>query len=103
LKVVLSIPATSLARFQYFLLHGFPGSYGQGQQLFGIYTMVSITPPDHMAPDKRLDEIASILAAGVIRLQLKQSEKSGKTESYYLDNGNQTRPHDTVHNNRLEE
>ncbi|WP_085440172.1 hypothetical protein [Magnetofaba australis] len=65
--------------------------------------MINTIHPDQMPPDQRLDEVAAILAAGVIRLQLKKSGESGKPESYSLDNGNQTSPHDTVHNNRMEE
>ena len=65
--------------------------------------MTNTVHPDQMSPDQRLDEIAAILAAGVIRLQLKKSGESGKPERYSLDNGNQTSPYDTVHNNRIEE
>lgn len=33
----------------------------------------SWTPPDHMSPAERLDEVARILAAGVVRLLGQQS------------------------------
>jgi len=42
--------------------------------------------PDQMSPEQRLAELAAILAAGVIRLQLrKSSEKSQKSGEISLD------------------
>jgi hypothetical protein len=42
--------------------------------------------PEHMTPDERLDELASILAAGLVRLQVRQSSHlSAVPGESYLD------------------
>lgn len=44
--------------------------------------------PDLLTAEERLDEVARILATGILRLrkkQLEESEKNEKTESFPLD------------------
>ncbi len=47
-----------------------------------------------MTADQRLNEVAAILAAGILRLQRKRIEKHGKTESSFLDIGHRMSPYE---------
>ncbi|MBF0311675.1 MAG: hypothetical protein HQL56_19355 [Magnetococcales bacterium] len=62
--------------------------------------MITTTDPNRMTPDQRLDEIAAILASGVLRLRLKRAQHSGNPENLSLDNGNRVSPYVTVRNAR---
>ena len=52
--------------------------------------------PNLLTDDERFDEIASILASGILRLRIKKAQQLGKTESFCLDKGNRMAPHDTL-------
>lgn len=62
--------------------------------------MVSTTDPTRMTADQRLDEIAGILASGLLRLRLKRAQQSGNMENLSLDTGNRVSPYVTVRNAR---
>ncbi|MBF0144536.1 MAG: hypothetical protein HQL59_13905 [Magnetococcales bacterium] len=62
--------------------------------------MITLTDPARMTADQRLDEIAGILASGLLRLRLKSAQQSGNTENLSLDTGNRVSPYDTVRNTR---
>ena len=62
--------------------------------------MVSTTVPALMTADQRLDEIAGILASGLLRLRLKSAQHNDNTENLPLDNGNRPSPYVTVRNAR---
>lgn len=62
--------------------------------------MVSTTDPTRMTADQRLDEIAGILASGILRLRLKTAQHSGNMENLSLDTGNRVSPYVTVRNAR---
>ncbi|MBF0463414.1 MAG: hypothetical protein HQL87_18795 [Magnetococcales bacterium] len=53
------------------------------------------THPSQMTPDQRHDEVASILAAGILRLRLKKAQTNEKRELFLLDNGNRMAPYGT--------
>lgn len=57
-----------------------------------------ITHPAEMTPDQRLDEVAEILATGVLRHRMKKAQQTGNTENIPLDNGRQMDPYVTVLN-----
>ncbi|MBF0461897.1 MAG: hypothetical protein HQL87_10915 [Magnetococcales bacterium] len=46
-----------------------------------------------MTPDQRHDEVASILAAGILRLRLKKAQTNENRELFSLDNGNRMVPY----------
>ena len=58
--------------------------------------------PNSMTAEERLDEVAAILAAGIIRLRMQNIEKHKKTESIILDKRNQIDPYETNTNNAIE-
>lgn len=62
--------------------------------------MITLTDPARMTTDQRLDEIAGILASGILRRRLKQAQQSGNMENFPLDNGNRPSPYVTVRNAR---
>ena len=53
--------------------------------------------PNQMFPDQRHDEIASILAAGILRLRLRQkkAQPPANREPFPLDNRNRLTPYGT--------
>ena len=59
---------------------------------------MNTTDPTLMTDDERFDEIASILASGILRFRIKKAQQHGKTENFCLDNGNRMAPHDTPNN-----
>lgn len=62
--------------------------------------MVSTTDPARLTADQRLDEIAEILASGILRLRIKSAQHYGNKENLSLDNGNRPSPYVTVRNPR---
>lgn len=60
-------------------------------------TMHNALPPDRMSATERLDELASILAAGVFRLQERKSRRlSADRRESHLHFPPDQRRHDTV-------
>ncbi|MBF0184717.1 MAG: hypothetical protein HQM06_10065 [Magnetococcales bacterium] len=57
--------------------------------------MITSTDPSHMSQEQRLDEIAGILANGVLRLRLKTVQQHENRENFSLDNGCRMRPDGT--------
>jgi hypothetical protein len=57
---------------------------------------------DSMTAEERLDEVAEILASGILRLRAKRIENSGETESIILDKRNQMDPYETNTNTTAE-
>ncbi len=51
--------------------------------------------PNQMTHDQRYDEVASILAAGILRLRLKKAQTNENRELFILDNGNRMVPYGT--------
>lgn len=62
--------------------------------------MVSTTDPTRMTADQRLDEIAGILAAGILRIRQKKAQQYERMDNLSLDNGNRVSPYGTVRNAR---
>ncbi len=57
--------------------------------------IATITHPTQMSPDQRHDEIATILAAGILRLYQKKPQTTANRESFPLDNRNRLTPYGT--------
>ncbi len=49
--------------------------------------------PELLTATERLEEVAAILAAGFLRLQLKSERKTGASENFFLDNPPNQCPH----------
>ncbi len=47
--------------------------------------MVTAVPPTHLTPQERLNEVAEILAGGILRLLKRRAKQSAKTENICLD------------------
>ena len=57
--------------------------------------MITATHPNQLTPDQRLDEVASILATGILRLRQKKAQTAANRESFPLDNRNRLTPYGT--------
>ena len=51
--------------------------------------------PNQLTPDQRHDEVAAILATGILRLRLKKAQQREKTENLPLDNRDRMVPYGT--------
>lgn len=49
--------------------------------------------PASMSPDQRLNEAAAIIATGIIRVRMKQSKNTEKTENFCLDDAGRESVH----------
>ena len=49
--------------------------------------------PNMLSPDERLNEAASILARGILRLRARNAAKIGRSENISLDNSPNQWPH----------
>ncbi len=47
--------------------------------------MVTAVPPTHLTPKERLDEVAEILANGILRLRQRRAQQSADREPFRLD------------------
>ena len=60
------------------------------------------THPNHLTPDQRLDEVANILAAGILRLRQKKAQHTANREHFQLDNRNRLTPYGTPNHTDIE-